>query len=315
VDLVDLENGDKKMMEELEIEEGRTVKRLSAFLPADLRVKILSAVKELYKNEDGNMFEREAGVNLRDVKKEDAIDKYFPKILAFALTNFPQVKEVIRKDFLEEIESLCEDLDLSGEGKSRGTGRERNNLERFMEHIDGKSREIILYLLRNGHVGIREIRELRDLEHETDMEVLIRIREVINPAAKKFLGKEILEFKQSKIDESSGRNVQFKWWLRDDFQLIENREEILDVFDEPDQIRIIAELPPTIEEKDIKVEVNNNGDILRIIANSPNGRYEKKIPLFYTVEKSMEKTYKNRILGVRLIKKKKRREANGAEKR
>jgi len=305
------------MMEELELEEGRTVKRLCDFLPSDLRMKIFRSVKEHYENAAKRSLvklslERFVGVGLQDIKEEDALNEYFPRILAFALINLPQVREVLKTDFLGEIESLCEDLGISGEGKSRRAGRERNNLERFMEHIDGRSREIIWYLLRNRYVGIRE---LTDLVRETDMEVLTRIREVINPAARKYLRKEIMEFKRSKIDESSGKKVVFKWWLRDDLQLTEKREGLLDVFDELDQIRIIAELPPTVEEGDIKVEVNNNSDMLRIIAKAPEGGYERKVPLFYAVEKVIEKTYKNRILAIKLIKKRKRRtNADGAEK-
>jgi HSP20 family molecular chaperone IbpA len=290
-------------MEELELEEGRTVKRLSEFLPSDLRMKIFRIMKEHYKNAENRSL----------VKEGDALNEYFPKILAFALINIPQVREVIRKDLLEEIGSLCEDLGLgpgiSEEGKLKR--REKNNLEKFMEHIDGKSREIIWYLLRNEYAGIRDLSDL--IGASADNDVLTRIREVINPAAKKFIGKEIMEFKESKIDERSGKKVVFKWWLRDDLQLVEKREEILDVFDEPDQIRIIAELPSTVEEENIKVEVKD--DIVRIIAKSPEGGYEREVPLFYAVEKAIEKAYKNRILAIKLIKKRKRRtNADGAGK-
>ncbi len=253
-------------MEELEIEEGRTVKRLSDFIPLDLRMKIFRAVKEHYEN--GNAFD---SGDLGNIKENDAHDKYFPPILAFALANLPQVKEELKRDLLEEIETLCRDLGISDEGKigrtGLGIGRQRNNLERFMEHIDGKSREIIWYLLRNRYAGIRDLSDL--IGASADTEVLTRIKEVINPVAKKFLGKELMEFKQSEIDESSGKKVVFKWWLRTDLQLTEKREELLDVFDEGDKIRVIAELPPAVEEKNIKVLVND--DIVRIIANDSNG--------------------------------------------
>ncbi|MCK4732310.1 MAG: Hsp20/alpha crystallin family protein [Methanophagales archaeon] len=278
------------MMEELELEEGRTVKWLSDFIPSDLRMKIFGVVKEHYKN-----------------IKDEELDKHFPRIFAFALTNFPDVREVVRKDFLEEIETLCKDLGISGEG----TRRPKNNLEKFMEHIDGKSREIIWYLLRNRYAGIRDLSDL--VGASADNDVLTRIREVINPTARKYLRKEIMEFKESEIDESSGKKVVFKWWLRDDLQLTEKREELLDVFDDGDEMRVIAELPPTVAEKDIKVEVND--DTLGIIVNASKGKYERKVPLFYAVEKAMEKTYKNRILAIRLNKKRIRRtNADGAEK-
>ncbi len=294
------------MMEELELEEGRTVKWLSDFIPSDLRMKIFGVVKEHYKNGNGNVFERDVGLNLQNIK-DGELDKHFPRIFAFALTNFPDVREVVRKDFLEEIETLCKDLAISGEG----TRRQKNNLEKFMEHIDGKSRAIIWYLLRNRYAGIRDLSDL--VGASADNEVLTRIREVINPTARKYLRKEIMEFKESEIDESSGKKVVFKWWLRDDLQLTEKREELLDVFDEGDEIRVIAELPLVVDEEDIKVEVNE--DILGIIVNASKGKYERKVPLFYAVEKAMEKTYKNRILEVRLLKTRKRRtNADGAEK-
>jgi HSP20 family molecular chaperone IbpA len=286
------------MMEELEPEEGRTVQRLSEFLPPDLRMKILSLVKGYHK--DGNMLERDAGLRLQEIK-EGSLNDYFPRILAFALINIPIVREVIRKDLLGEVGSLCEDLGIviSEEGKLKGGQKEQLGL--FLAHIDGKSREIVWYLLRNRYAGIRDLSDL--IGASADNDVLTRIREVINPTAKKYLKKEILEFKQSAIDESSGKKVIFKWWLRTDLPFTKNKEEKLDVFDEPDNIRIIAEMPPAVTEKDIKVELKK--DIVRIIANATNGRYERKVPLFFAVEEEVEMTFRNRILAIMLIKKRK----------
>ena len=288
------------MMNELELEEGRIVQRLSEFLPSDLRMKIFRVVKEHHK--DGNVFERDVGLRLQEIN-EDALNDYFPRILAFALINIPLVREVIRKDLLGEIGSLCEDLGIvmSEEGKLKG--RQRNNMDMFMAHIDDKSREIVWYLLRNRYAGIRDLSDL--IGASADNDVLTRIREVINPAATKYLKKEILEFKQSAIDDSSGKKVIYKWWLRADFLLTEKREGMLDVFDEPDKIRIIAELPLTVAEKDIKVVVEN--DIIRIVANASKGKYERKVPLFFAVEKEVEMTFRNRILAIMLIKKRRYR--------
>jgi len=283
-------------MEELELEEGRTVQRLSEFLPPDLRMKILSLVKEHHK--DGNVFEREVGLRLQEIN-EGALSDYFPRILAFALINIPLVREVIRKDLLGEIGSLCEDLGIVISEEGTLKGRQKKQLDLFLEHIDGKSREIVWYLLRNRYAGIRDLSDL--IGASADNEVLTRIREVINPTATKYLKKEILEFKQSAIDESSGKKVIFNWWLRADLPFIEKKEEKLDLFDEPNNIRIIAELPPAVAQKEIKVEVKN--DIVRIVANAANGRYERKVPLFFAVEKEVELTFRNRILAIMLIKK------------
>ncbi len=284
------------MMEELELEEGRTVQRLSEFLPPDLRMKILSLVKEHHK--DGTMRERDMGLRLQEINA-GSLNDYFPRILAFALIHIPRVREVIRKDLLGEIGSLCEDLGIAISEEGKWKGRQKNQLDRFFAHIDGKSREIVWYLLRNRYAGIRDLSDL--IGATADNDVLTRIREVINPTATTYLKKEILEFKHSAIDESSGKKVIYKWWLRADLPITEKKEEKLDVFDEPDIIRIIAELPPAVAEKELKVEVNN--DIVRIVANAANGRYERKVPLFFAVEKEVELTFRNRILAIMLIKK------------
>ena len=284
------------MMEELELEEGRTVQRLSEFLPPDLRMKILSLVKEHHK--DGTMRERDMGLRLQEINA-GALTDYFPRILAFALINIPRVREVIRKDLLGDVGSLCEDLGIVISEEGKWKGRQKNQLDRFMAQIDGKSREIVWYLLRNRYAGIRDLSDL--IGASADNDVLTRIRDVINPTATTYLKKEILEFKHSAIDESSGKKVIFKWWLRADLPITEKKEEKLDVFDEPDIIRIIAELPPAVAEKELKVEVKN--DIVRIVANAANGRYERKVPLFFAVEKEVELTFRNGILAIMLIKK------------
>ncbi len=298
------------MMEELELEEGRTVQRLSEFLPPDLRMKILRLVKEHHKDE--NVFERDVGLGLQEINV-GSLNDYFPRILAFALIHIPMVREVIRKDLLGDVGSLCEDLDIAISEEGKLKGRQRNQLDRFLAHIDGKSREIVWYLLRNRYAGIRDLSDL--IGATADNDVLTRIRDVINPTATTYLKKEILAFKQSAIDESSGKKVIFKWWLRADLPFTEKREEKLDVFDEPDNIRIIAELPSAVTEKELQVEVKN--DIVRIVANAANGRYERKVPLFFAVEKEVELTFRNRILAIMLIKKRrcKKNEENNDRKR
>lgn len=283
------------MMEELELEEGITMQRLSEFLPPDLRMKICSLVTEYLK--DVSMPEIDIDLRLQEIK-EGSLNDYFPRILAFALTYIPGVREVIRKELLGEVESLCEDLGIAISEEGKLKQRERNLLDLFLAHIDGKSREIIWYLLRNRYAGIRDLSDL--IGARADNDVLTRIREVINPTAIKYLKKEILEFKQSAIDESTGKKVIFKWWLRADLPFTDKMEEKLDVFDERDKIRIIAELPPTVTEKDIKVEAKK--DILVIVANTANGRYERIVPLFFAVEKEAELTFRNNILAITLIK-------------
>ena len=73
----------------------------------------------------------------------------------------------------------------------------------------------------------------------------------------------------------------------------EVREPIMDIFDEGNQVRVLAEMPG-VEEKDIRYEVM--GDILTL--DVENGRrYHKEILLPVSVkEQDVEANYKNGIL-------------------
>jgi HSP20 family protein len=74
----------------------------------------------------------------------------------------------------------------------------------------------------------------------------------------------------------------------------EVREPIVDVFDEAEEIHIVAEMPG-IEEKDINLDIN--GDILNISSEGEKRKYQKEILLSRPAKKDdMTWTYKNGIL-------------------
>lgn len=161
-----------------------------------------------------------------------------------------------------------------------------------MGAVDEKSRRIITYLLRERHAGIRKLADLIDAS--SDMEVLIRIREIINPKARETLGAPLLTFERSKIDPLTGEKIVFCWWLREDMIDDAYRDERLDIFDEEKVVRIIASLPP--HEKDIKVQMKD--DFLIISGET----YTREIPVFSPVEKEVRKTINHGILEVLLNK-------------
>lgn len=170
-------------------------------------------------------------------------------------------------------------------GKSR-------KMHPLMRAVDEKSRQIITYLLRERHAGIRKLANL--ISASSDMEVLIRIREVINPKAKEVIGEPLITFERSKIDPLTGEKIVFSWWLKEELMEGLHYERLLDVFDEEDGLRVVACLPP--QEKDVNVEVKD--DFLII-----SGReYHREVPLFYPVEKMVKKTINNGILEVKLNK-------------
>lgn len=80
----------------------------------------------------------------------------------------------------------------------------------------------------------------------------------------------------------------------------EEREPIVDVFDEKDHILVIAELPG-VEEEDIKTEIK--GDILNISVQEKERKYKKEVLLPSKVEaEPTSSIYKNGILELKLKK-------------
>ena len=73
------------------------------------------------------------------------------------------------------------------------------------------------------------------------------------------------------------------------------QEKPVDIFDEPDHIKVIAEIPGCKEE-DIKIGLEK--DKLTISCDVPEHKYEKELILPCVPEGQLTKTYKNGILEV-----------------
>lgn len=172
-------------------------------------------------------------------------------------------------------------------------------ITRFMDALDEKSRAIVWHIWRNGHAKIRELSKL--INAPTDSYTLSRLREVINPIAEKILGRPILRFEESRIDTFTGEKVLFSWWLTNGLPLMNKRDGLLDIFDEPDFLRIVAQIPNVNSEESVNViqEATNSGYETLVISAY---NYHRRIPLFYAVSKDMKKTYRNGILEVMLKK-------------
>ena len=81
---------------------------------------------------------------------------------------------------------------------------------------------------------------------------------------------------------------------------IEEKESIVDVFEEEDHVNVMAELPG-IEEKDIKLKIKDN--LLTITADTSEKKYCKEVKLPATVEKnSIKSKYRNGVLEIKLRK-------------
>ena len=168
------------------------------------------------------------------------------------------------------------------------------NTNQVMNALDEKSVQIMICLLREKHAGIRKLADLIDAT--SDMEVLVRIREVINPKVQESMGQPLIIFEPCKLDPLTGEKITFSWWLNE--ELIDHVPNCksLDLHDEKDTLTVIASIP--LQEEDARVEVE--GDFL-IIAGK---EYYQEVLLTSAVEEDVKKTVNNGVLEVVLKKKK-----------
>jgi HSP20 family molecular chaperone IbpA len=146
-------------------------------------------------------------------------------------------------------------------------------------------------MLRERHAGIKELSNL--ISASSDMEVLMRIRDIINPKAQKIIGKPIITFEQSKTDFLTGERILFNWWTNEEADSV-NDEYSVEVMEEENLLRIIAALPPQEENVDITVK-----DSILIISGE---KYHREVPLFCPVKKTAEKNLHNGVLEIKLNK-------------
>lgn len=105
-------------------------------------------------------------------------------------------------------------------------------------------------------------------------------------------GPKIQTFGNIKVKEREKKKTEFK--------ITETREPIVDVFDEKDQVRIVAELPGVSEEI-LKLELK--GDILILEAGDEKRKYFKEILLPAKVDfEGMKKNFNNGVLEVKMQK-------------
>jgi hypothetical protein len=150
-------------------------------------------------------------------------------------------------------------MDITGvvERESQNSG-----LAQFLEGLDEKSRSILYYLWWHRYAGIAELRN--SVENMDDYEVLQRLKEVINRKSRDLWGKPLVSFEQAKIDPITGEKVLFSWWYlgEDEMLLLGKGSGLVDVFDEKDNVTIIAQLPVPVDLTDPEIRVKNG--ILRI---------------------------------------------------
>jgi HSP20 family molecular chaperone IbpA len=127
------------------------------------------------------------------------------------------------------------------------TIKTRNELTRFLQVLDEKSRAMLWHLWWYRHADISELRELIDAV--SDFEVLYRLKEVINEQAQRLWGRPVVGFEQAKIDSLSGEKVLFSWWFLDEenVPISDGNKPLVDIFNEKEGISIIAQVPSSVD--------------------------------------------------------------------
>jgi hypothetical protein len=163
--------------------------------------------------------------------------------------------------------------------------------------VDRGSAKMLWQFWKNRHYRLDELKEM--LGETSHMGVVARIREVINPAAVRLLGKPILVFERSRIDYQTGEHVLHSWWLNDEPAIDSTSDgQFVDVFDEGDHFLVILELAGAHEE-DIEVEAREGW--LSVAVDTAESRYYEETPLPAGADAhDFSTTYRNGILQVRL---------------
>ena len=175
----------------------------------------------------------------------------------------------------------------------------QDKIDKIIKELDPESQSILFFVWENKHATINELFSLYNAPNH--MEVLHRIRNIINPVSQKVIGFPVLVFERSKIDESTGEKVLFSWWVIGGAKLKEKPEDtLLDAFDEGDYLNIIIELKGA-QEKDILLRVDE--DKLTVSCKTSEAKYYEQVFLPSKInKKSVIRKYHNNILEVRLQK-------------
>lgn len=133
---------------------------------------------------------------------------------------------------------------------------DHETIQKIADQLDSDGSEILWYLWENNHARINRLADV--IKAWNHMQVLLVIKETINPIAEKLVGCPILSFERKRIDSETGETITFSWWLIGKKErFLPNEERLVDIFDEGSQIRVIMEVRG-VETGDLKLDVDNH---------------------------------------------------------
>jgi len=172
-------------------------------------------------------------------------------------------------------------------------------IDKIAKELDPDSQEILIYMWQKEYARIEELAELIDAYNH--MDVLLRIKERINPTAERTIGSSILSFEKSKFDPKTGKKILFNWWILGQKEKKEEEEILLDIFDDEEYLNIIMELPGVARIEDILFELEP--ERMTVSTSSVNRKYRKEIDLPAQVNtRDFNKSFNNNVLEIKLKK-------------
>jgi len=79
--------------------------------------------------------------------------------------------------------------------------------------LDSMSEQLLWYLWERRYATIEELTMRGNTDNS--MEILKRIKEVINPIAEELVGYSLLVFRNKKVDPLTNKEIENSWWLFD----------------------------------------------------------------------------------------------------
>ncbi len=165
--------------------------------------------------------------------------------------------------------------------------------------LDRASGRLVWHIWKNRHARLDDLTAL--LGETSHMNVLVRVRETINPLAVRLLGRPLLVFERSRVDQQTGQQILFSWWLNEEQpQESTSQSEFVDVLDEGDHFLVLLELPGINGEE---IKLSAGGGTLTVAVDATQRRYHEQVTLPAAVDGDHPSaSYRNGVLQVRLNK-------------
>jgi len=167
------------------------------------------------------------------------------------------------------------------------------------ERLDDSCRAILWHLWETRHARIVELAEVCGTDNH--MDVLMHIKDAINPVAVREIGCPLLFFERKRAAPDTGEPILFSWWLAGSREgKPAQKERLMDIFDEGDYFQIILEVK-RVEKSDLNISVD--GRELTIESRNIRSRWVERFHLPDTaVFDNHQVSLKHSLLEIRLRK-------------